>query len=125
MDLAVQRKKLEEILAQKPNTEGLRGEIRQHDSGDMATDIGTRETEVIRLDSFHMILVQARLAKSKLDDGTYAICSSCDGEIPEKRLDAAPWVVLCCKCQERSKWERRPGKTNFIARNDNALERVV
>ena len=37
-------------------------------------------------------------ALTKLDEGTYGMCDSCDAEIPEGRLEIHPWAVLCVPC---------------------------
>ncbi len=34
-------------------------------------------------------------ALAKLEDGTYGICDRCGKLIPEERLEARPWSVLC------------------------------
>ena len=34
-------------------------------------------------------------ALQKLEDGTYGICDRCGKLIPEERLEARPWSVLC------------------------------
>ena len=34
-------------------------------------------------------------ALRKLEDGTYGICDRCGRLIPEERLEARPWSVLC------------------------------
>jgi DnaK suppressor protein len=34
-------------------------------------------------------------ALEKLDDGTYGTCDVCGKPIPEGRLEALPWAVLC------------------------------
>lgn len=34
-------------------------------------------------------------ALHKLDDGTYGECDVCGAPIPEGRLEARPWAVLC------------------------------
>ena len=34
-------------------------------------------------------------AMEKLDDGTYGRCDVCGKPIPEGRLEALPWAVLC------------------------------
>jgi RNA polymerase-binding transcription factor DksA len=36
----------------------------------------------------------------RLQDGTYGMCSECEGEISEARLKALPFAVLCRDCQE-------------------------
>ena len=37
-------------------------------------------------------------ALEKLDDGTYGLCDRCGALIPEERLAARPWSVLCVRC---------------------------
>jgi RNA polymerase-binding transcription factor DksA len=37
-------------------------------------------------------------ALEKLDDGTYGLCDRCGALIPDERLDARPWSVLCVRC---------------------------
>jgi DnaK suppressor protein len=37
-------------------------------------------------------------ALRKLDEGTYGICDRCGRLIPEARLEARPWSVLCVAC---------------------------
>jgi DnaK suppressor protein len=37
-------------------------------------------------------------ALKKLDEGTYGICDRCGRPIPEARLEARPWSVLCVDC---------------------------
>jgi DnaK suppressor protein len=34
-------------------------------------------------------------ALEKLDEGTYGSCDVCGRPIPEGRLEALPWAVLC------------------------------
>jgi len=37
-------------------------------------------------------------ALQKLEEGTYGICDRCGKLIPEERLEARPWSVLCIDC---------------------------
>lgn len=41
------------------------------------------------------------LALSRIEDGSYGICTSCKGEIPLERLEAKPSVSLCRDCQTK------------------------
>ena len=34
-----------------------------------------------------------------MNDGSYGICESCEGEIAEARLQALPFTRLCVNCQ--------------------------
>ena len=40
-------------------------------------------------------------AISRLDDGTYGVCTECGTEIGEARLKALPFAALCRRCQEQ------------------------
>jgi DnaK suppressor protein len=33
-----------------------------------------------------------------LEDGTYGLCDRCGLSIPDERLEARPWSVLCVRC---------------------------
>ena len=35
----------------------------------------------------------------EIDAGTYGTCVNCGKEIPEERLDAVPYAVLCLACK--------------------------
>jgi len=37
-------------------------------------------------------------ALQKVEDGTYGICDRCGRLIPDARLEARPWSVLCVEC---------------------------
>ena len=40
-------------------------------------------------------------ALAKIEDGTYGLCDLCGALIPEERLEARPWSVLCVRCASR------------------------
>ena len=50
------------------------------------------------LDRKQLLLVQEALRR--IDRGEYGLCLRCGNEIPRKRLDVAPWVRHCVRCQE-------------------------
>ena len=37
-------------------------------------------------------------ALTKFAEGTYGICDRCGATIPDERLEARPWSVLCVRC---------------------------
>lgn len=41
-------------------------------------------------------------AFEKLDEGSYGTCDACDKPIPQGRLEALPWAVLCVEDAARS-----------------------
>jgi DnaK suppressor protein len=46
------------------------------------------------------------LALDRMEQGSYGICLSCDGEISGKRLTAEPTALLCMDCQEKRERNR-------------------
>jgi len=58
---------------------------------DRLTKVGTAE----QLDAMRSDVVRAL---SKIEEGTYGLCDRCGRLIPEERLDARPWSVLCVDC---------------------------
>lgn len=43
-------------------------------------------------------LADVERALVKIDEGTYGTCDRCGTQIPEGRLEARPWSVLCVDC---------------------------
>jgi DnaK suppressor protein len=46
-------------------------------------------------DKLQVTEADVRRALAKLDEGTYGTCDVCGKPIPEGRLEALPWAVLC------------------------------
>jgi RNA polymerase-binding protein DksA len=63
--------------------------------GDMATVTFDRELDEGLEEGAQQTLAQIDRAIAKLDDGTYGQCERCGKEIPEERLRARPWAILC------------------------------
>ena len=64
------------------------------DGTPMAID---RIAQVAVHDSLQRARVDVVRALEKLDDDTYGRCDVCGDPIPEGRLEALPWAVLCVK----------------------------
>ena len=54
-----------------------------------------RLAQVAAHDQLQVTRTDVLRAFEKLDDGTYGSCDVCGKPIPEGRLDALPWAVLC------------------------------
>ena len=63
--------------------------------GDMATVTFDRELDEGLEEGAQQTLAQIDRAIAKLDDGTYGRCERCGKGIPEERLRARPWAILC------------------------------
>jgi DnaK suppressor protein len=57
-----------------------------------------RLTNVAAHEQILIQLAEVDRALAKLDDGTYGVCDSCGGTIPEGRLEIHPWAVRCVAC---------------------------
>ena len=60
-----------------------------------------RSLAIESLDLETHLLRQVDVALARMDEGTYGTCLHCEDQIPEKRLRALPWAILCLGCQER------------------------
>ena len=54
-----------------------------------------RLAQVAAHDQLQVTRTDVLRAFEKLDDGTYGCCDVCGKPIPEGRLEALPWAVLC------------------------------
>jgi DnaK suppressor protein len=63
--------------------------------GDGTTAAVERLNQVGTARELDAMLRDVDRALQKLDDGTYGICDRCGKLIPEERLEARPWSVLC------------------------------
>ncbi|MGH2679343.1 MAG: TraR/DksA family transcriptional regulator [Actinomycetota bacterium] len=69
--------------------------------GDGTTEAVERLNRVGTARGLEAMLRDVERALLKIDEGTYAICDRCGRLIPEERLDARPWSVLCIDCAAR------------------------
>lgn len=74
------------------------------------------EEETIILGIRCMRRLKARVALSKIADGTYGTCSGCGQEIASERLEVMPEAIFCIRCEERmeKKKEKLVGLIIFI-----------
>ena len=81
------------ILEKKPADQGSISFGKRIGEGtSMAVD---RLTQVAVHDKLQVVRSDVVRAFEKLDDGTYGSCDVCGRPIPEGRLEALPWAVLC------------------------------
>ena len=75
------------------------------DAGDIAAeDIDRTTLQVLSAQEVKRLnLIDSAL--SRLENGRYGVCMRCGGKIPEARLEAIPYALLCVTCQ--SDEERR------------------
>ena len=65
-----------------------------------------RELVTRNLERESKLLREVRAALTRVQEGTYGTCLSCEEEISPKRLQAVPWTPLCIACQEQDDQSR-------------------
>ena len=69
------------------------------DTYDLASDARDKEINLILGDRDREKVQAIDEALGRVNDGSYGICESCEGEIAEARLQALPFTRLCVNCQ--------------------------
>lgn len=85
--------------------EGQKDEGR--DAYDVASDERDREINFLLSDRERAKLQAIDEALERIDQKTYGICESCEGEIAQERLKAMPFTRLCVQCQQEQESEAR------------------
>jgi RNA polymerase-binding transcription factor len=67
-----------------------------------------RDLEVALAERAYETLRRIDEARVRLDEGTYGLCRRCVSSIPEERLRALPFAVLCRACQAREEEQAPP-----------------
>ncbi len=100
-------KRLAEVIRQAGHApEETDAEERLADPVDQAAQ--ERERDLLRLFRAreNVEIQKLALALDRMEQGSYGICLSCDGEISAKRLMAEPTAQLCVDCQEKRERNR-------------------
>ncbi len=105
--LIAQRNEILDTLAGK--NEQLKGLVSGTESGDdvdIASDTIDREllNSLGQQDANRLTAIENAL--ERINRGTFGICPMCGKEIPEARLEALPYAVLCVSCQEKEDKKR-------------------
>jgi DnaK suppressor protein len=77
------------------------------DTYDVASEERDREISFILSDRDRSKLGAIEEALERLEQGTYGICESCEGEIAAERLKAMPFTRLCVQCQSERESEQK------------------
>lgn len=97
--------------AEKTVTEMTNGKENYPDPNDRASLESDRNFELRIRDRERKLIAKMREAIQRIDAGTYGICSSCGGDISEKRLTARPVTTLCIDCKtKQEKMEKLMGE---------------
>lgn len=68
---------------------------------DHATELLERELDDSIAENADTVVEEIDEALARIDAGTYGTCAECGQEIPEERLAALPYAVLCVEDKRR------------------------
>jgi RNA polymerase-binding transcription factor DksA len=68
---------------------------------DHATDLYDRELDESLGENVDHVVAEIDDALKRIEDGSYGVCAVCGVAIPESRLDAIPYAVLCLDDKRR------------------------
>ena len=91
------------------------------DTYDLASDARDKEINLILGDRDREKVQAIDEALSRVDDGSYGICESCESDIAEARLQALPFTRLCVNCQAE---RERELKLNRRFEEDRTFRRL-
>jgi RNA polymerase-binding protein DksA len=100
------QKGLDNIHEENPGTieDETGDETQDQHLGDTATAMHDRELDYTLEDNSEHVLAAIDAALTRIDDGSYGICTNCGKPITEERLEARPWADLCIDCaRQRSR----------------------
>jgi DnaK suppressor protein len=103
----------------KEDREGQKDDGR--DTYDVASEERDREINYLLTDRDRSKLLSIDQALERIEEGTYGICESCEGEITAERLKAMPFTRLCVQCQSEREAE---AKRNRRAEDLSAFRRL-
>ena len=62
---------------------------------DHASDLVERELDQTLGENAGNVVAEIDAALGRIEDGTYGTCATCGAVIPDERLDAVPYAILC------------------------------
>jgi DnaK suppressor protein len=96
---------LRQLVSESDEFQEIVDDMEPKDLADIAADdIDRRILEVLGSQEIKRLqLIDSALGR--LENGHYGVCMSCGKKIPEERLRAIPYAILCIEC--KSSEERR------------------
>jgi DnaK suppressor protein len=74
---------------------------RHGDFVDQASDDNEVHVNIRLLQTDAKLLRAIEAAIARIDNGTFGVCTICEGDISLARLKAVPWTSVCIACKEK------------------------
>ena len=74
---------------------------------DMASDNYERDMSMDLVTSENKIMYEVEEALTRIEDGTFGDCESCEKRISKERLKAIPFTRFCKDCQEKEEKKQK------------------
>lgn len=108
------------VLLAKLGDASCSQEIRQNlivestaDPLDYLQEMNQRDLTIETLNRNSAVARDVKTALQNIDTGEYGVCMECGNRIPDRRLDAIPWVKHCVSCQEALERSRDGGLSDW------------
>ena len=82
-----------------------------------SADSAVREEYAFLIDRQTKLLGYLDAALTRIDEGTYGVCISCQELIPQERLKVVPHTQLCLRCKNRGKYFVDPTRAGLWAKS--------
>jgi DnaK suppressor protein len=103
----VLKKKREELRRSQAQEERHEEHDFGRDEGDRANSSQSKEMAFRQKAQERGLLMLVEAALSRIENGSFGTCLSCEQEISLNRLNAMPWSRYCIICQELIMEQRR------------------
>lgn len=105
--LKTKKEILQNLISESEDFEAIVADIGPKDLVDIAAgDIDRKTIEAIGIQETNR-LKQIDAALSRIENNKYGICFQCGKKIPQARLEAIPYAMLCIDCKSSNEKKRR------------------
>lgn len=105
--LELRKEILESIASEDEDFRAMINAMGSKDLGDIAADdIASKKMEALNQHAANR-LKSVESALTRLKNGRYGVCLQCGAIIPQERLRAIPYAVLCVSCKSGEEGPKR------------------
>ncbi len=105
--LELRKEILESIASEDEDFRAMINAMGSKDLGDIAADdIASKKMEALNQHAANR-LKSVEAALTRLKNGRYGVCLQCGAIIPQERLRAIPYAVLCVSCKSGEEGPKR------------------